>query len=118
MMAKVGVYVGRENLQNSKHNHLDYNKILLPTATIPKMLAMLATSLRFSMWIQYQRGKNALIQLLFQLNKASSQHCQQKTLSNLFHWKLATYIPPITTNRSANFSLQAPTKERSCRYFQ
>ena len=118
MMAKVGNYVVRENLENSCCNALIYNKINLTIVDKYQMLAMLATSLKLSMWIQYQKGKNTLIHHLLQFSKVSSQHCQQKMQSDLHHWKLAIYVLDFTANRSANSSLQAPTKEGPCRYSQ
>lgn len=118
MMAKVGNCVGRENLENSCCNALIYNKIALTVVNRYQMLAMLATSLKFSMWIQYQKEKNTLIHHLLQFSKVSSQHCQQKMQSDLHHWKLVIYVLYLAANRSANSSLQAPTKEGPCRYFQ
>lgn len=118
MTAKVGNYVGRENLENPCYNTLIYNKISLTLVDRYQMLAMLATSLKFSIWIQYQKGKNTLIHHLIQFSKVSNQHCQQNVQKHLPHWKLAIYVLDLTTNRSANLSLQAPTKEGPCQYFQ
>lgn len=118
MMAKVGNYLGRENLENSYCNTLIYNKIDLTIVDRYQMLAMLATPLNCSMWIQYQKEKNTLIHHLLQFSKVSSQHCQQKMQSDLHHWKLAIYVLDLVANRSANLSLQAPTKEEPCRYSQ
>lgn len=118
MMAKVGNCVGRENLENPCCNTLIYNKIDLTVVDGYQMLAMLATSLKFSMWIQYQKGKNTLIHHLLRFSKVSSQHCQQKMQSDLHHWKLTIYVLDLATNRSANLSLQAPTKEEPCQSFQ
>ena len=118
MMAKVGNCVGREKLCNLIRKHLFFNVMDLYLNITDRMLAMLATCLKFSIWIQYQKEKNALIYQLLQFNKVSSQHCQQKMQSHLFHWKLATYTPAIATNIYANLSLQSPTKEGPCRYFQ
>jgi|GEM_PF-5411949 len=118
MMAKVGNCVGRENSENPDLNLLVYNEIILVASTITQLLAMLATSLKFTMWIQYQKGKNTLIHHLLQFNQAYSQHRQQKLQEHLHHWKLAIYVLDIAANRSANLSLQAPTQEEPCQSFQ
>jgi len=118
MMANVGTRVGRKNQQFLKYNNLEINKIDLLTLHANQMLAMLATTLKFSVKFNALRGKDIPFYLLLKINKISSQHCQQKVQSSLSHWRLETLRPATSANRYANTGLQAPTKEESCRYSQ